>query len=86
MIGLPPKIAGFDAIRRRRSVSLRVLATTHLPIMLPQFQVSGQLAVFETLSLPWQGNGSTIPPRRSVRLSVRGHVFRPDHRDGHRLP
>ena len=54
MIGLPPKMAGFDVIRRRMSVSLRVLATTHLPIMLPQFQASGQLAVFETLSLPWR--------------------------------
>ena len=41
MIGLPPKIAGFDVIRRRRrSVSLQVLATTHLLVMLPQFRLS----------------------------------------------
>ena len=38
MIGLPPKMAGFDVIRLRRSVSLLVLSTTHLPIMLPQFR------------------------------------------------
>ena len=38
MIGLPPKMAGFDVIRRRSSVSLQVLATTHLLSMLPQFR------------------------------------------------
>ena len=41
MIGLPPKIAGFDVIRPKRSVSLLVLSTTYLPSHGTSVPISG---------------------------------------------
>ena len=65
--------------------SLQVLATAHLSIRLPQFEVFGQIGRFDKPSCSGR-NRIAIPPRRSVRLGVRGQMFRPDHRDGHGLP
>ena len=86
MIGLPPKMAGFDVIRRRMSVSLQVLGTTHLPIKLPQFQYLRALAV-STSRLAWARTASPFRRRAparaggSVRLGIHG-LFRLDHLNG----